>query len=106
MSDTRIPDPTSYLHWDSWNGSIHEVFDRNARRHPDKICATETSPLRRFSYRDLNEASNVLAHHFVQSGIKRGDVIMIYAYRNVDLIVAITGTLKAGATFSGWLIMP
>jgi len=48
----------------------------------------------------MNEASNQLAHHFVQNGVQRGEVVMIYAYRGVDLVVAIMGVLKAGATFS------
>lgn len=53
-----------------------------------------------FSYKQINEASNVLAHHFVSSGVQRGEVVMIYAHRGVDLVVAVMGVLKAGATFS------
>ena len=98
---STIPDPTSDLSWGTWNGAIHERFAQNAVTHPDRICATETTPLREFTYRQMNEASNVLAQHQVKAGISRGDVVMIYAFRNVDLIIAIMGTLKAGATFSG-----
>jgi L-aminoadipate-semialdehyde dehydrogenase len=36
----------------------------------------------------------------IASGIERGDVVMVYAYRGVDLVVAVVGVLKAGATFS------
>lgn len=98
-----LPDPTSDLQWGLWNGAIHEIFHRNAQAHPERTCVTETSPRRVFTYRHIDQASNTLAHYLVSTGIERGDVVMIYAFRNVDLVVAIMGTLKAGATFSGKL---
>lgn len=101
MAPNVIPNPTSDLSWDSWDGAIHEIFEGNALKHPDRWCVTETTPLRCFSYREVNEASNVLAHYFHETGLTRGDVVMIYAFRNVDLVVAIMGVLKSGATFSG-----
>ncbi|OJJ49460.1 hypothetical protein ASPZODRAFT_1496779 [Penicilliopsis zonata CBS 506.65] len=99
-----LPDPTADLNWSQYRGAIHDIFARNAEKHPDKLCVVETksssSPLRQFTYRQINEASNILAHHLVQSGIERGEVVMVYAYRGVDLVVAVMGILKAGATFS------
>jgi L-2-aminoadipate reductase len=98
------PDPTSNLEWSSFKGAIHDIFAANAARHPDRICVVETSsddkPERRFTYRQINEASNLLAHHLVKSGLQIGDVVMIYSYRGVDLMVAVMGILKAGGTFS------
>ena len=99
-----VPDPTVDLHWSAYKGAIHEIFDENARNHPERPCIVETpSPTslrREFTYRQINEASNILAHHLVDHGIKHGEVVMVYAYRGVDLVIAIMGTLKAGATFS------
>ncbi|KZF19913.1 putative alpha-aminoadipate reductase Lys2 [Xylona heveae TC161] len=98
------PDPTSDLHWSEFRGAIHDIFAQNAKKHPERPCvietASESSPRREFTYQHINEASNLLAHHLVQSGIQRGDVVMVYAYRGVDLVVAVMGVLKAGATFS------
>ena len=99
-----LPDPTQDLHWADFRGAIHDIFAANALKHPDRLCiaetASSTAPRREFSYRTINEASNVLAHHLLQNGIQRGEVVMVYAYRGVDLVVAIMGVLKAGATFS------
>lgn len=53
-----------------------------------------------FTYKQIDEASNILAHHFLAKGVRRGDVVMVYAHRGVDLVVAVMGVLKAGATFS------
>ena len=98
------PDPTSDLHWSDYRGAIHEIFAANAARHPDRECVIETAssetPRREFSYRCINESSNILAHHLVSNGVQRGEVVMVYAYRGVDLVVAVMGVLKAGATFS------
>ncbi|OJJ79156.1 L-aminoadipate-semialdehyde dehydrogenase [Aspergillus glaucus CBS 516.65] len=86
-----------------FRGAIHDIFAENAEKHPDRPCVVETKPgsfpHREFTYRQINEASNILAHHLVQSGIQRGEVVMAYAYRGVDLMVAVMGILKAGATF-------
>ncbi|ETN43187.1 L-aminoadipate-semialdehyde dehydrogenase [Cyphellophora europaea CBS 101466] len=97
-------DPTSDLEWSSFRGAIHDIFAANAEAHPDRTCVVETksedAPERVFNYKQINEASNILAHHLVQSGLEIGDVVMIYSYRGVDLMVAVMGILKAGGTFS------
>lgn len=99
-----LPDPTSDLEWSNFRGAIHDIFSANAEAHPDRICVVETKsddgPERKFTYQQIHESSNILAHHLVQSGLERGDVVMIYSYRGVDLVVAVMGTLKAGGTFS------
>ncbi|KAI5798979.1 hypothetical protein EDC01DRAFT_25374 [Geopyxis carbonaria] len=102
-----LPDPTRNLNWGEFRGAIHDIFSANAKKHPDRECVVETpqiyqndSKTRTFTYRQIDEASNVVAHHFVAKGVKRGDVVMVYAYRGVDLVVAVMGVLKAGATFS------
>jgi L-aminoadipate-semialdehyde dehydrogenase len=100
-----LPDPSTDLHWGAFGGPIHEIFGRNAIRHPERPCVVETAasanaPDRVFTYRNIHEASNVLAHYLIAQGVTRGDVVMVYAHRGVDLVVAVMGTLKAGATFS------
>ena len=99
-----VPDPTTDLHWSSFQGAIHDIFASNSKKHPGRLCVRETgsasSPARSFTYGQMNTAANILAHHLLRSGIERGEVVMIYAYRGVDLVLAIMGTLKAGATFS------
>ena len=102
--DDVRPDPTSDLHWSDYKGAIHEIFAANAAKHPERICIVETAssetPRREFSYQQINDSSNILGHHLVSHGIQRGEVVMVYAHRGVDLVVAVMGVLKAGATFS------
>ncbi|KAM0794352.1 hypothetical protein BDR22DRAFT_876217 [Usnea florida] len=102
--ENALPDPTSDLHLSDFVGAIQDIFSDNARKYPDRLCVVETAssmmPQREFSYKQIDEASNLIAHHFLQRGIQRDEVIMIYAYRGVDLCIAIIAILKAGATFS------
>ncbi|KAI0045302.1 alpha-aminoadipate reductase Lys1p [Auriscalpium vulgare] len=106
---TKLPDPTADLHWCDWKGAITDVFSRNARLHPDRPCVVQSVPAanlgdlqerRTYSYGAILRASNILSHHLLQAGIRRGDVVMVYAHRSVDLVVAVMAVLKAGATFS------
>jgi L-aminoadipate-semialdehyde dehydrogenase len=104
LTQGGIPDPKSDLHWSDFKGPIHEIFAGNARKHPERPCVVETAtsktPERKFTYKQIFEATSVLSHHLVQNGIQRGEVVMIFAHRGVDLVVAIMAVLAAGATFS------
>ncbi|KAN0063093.1 large subunit of alpha-aminoadipate reductase [Thecaphora frezii] len=110
-----LPDPTTDLDWCGWKGAITQIFERNARSHPDRRCIVESLPapcdsltelaapasrVREITYGQLDRASNVVAHQLLKAGVQREEVVTTYAYRGVDLVVAVLGTLKAGATFS------
>ncbi|POS86947.1 hypothetical protein EPUL_001357 [Erysiphe pulchra] len=99
-----LPDPTEDLDWSGYVGSIQWHFSENAKKFPDRICVVETESLktkeRVFTYKQIFEASNILAHYLCDSGIGHGDIVMIWAHRSVDLVVSIMGTLASGATFS------
>lgn len=102
-----LPDPQRDLDWCNFRGAIQDIFNQNAQKHPDRECVVETAnPLdpntktRSFTYKQINEASNQVAHYLIQQGIVNDDVVVIYAYRGVDLVIAVMGVLKAGATFS------
>ncbi|KAI0827132.1 L-aminoadipate-semialdehyde dehydrogenase large subunit [Trametes gibbosa] len=105
----KLPDPTADLNWCDFKGAIPDVFSRNARQWPDRQCVIQCIPAcsldepqakRAFTYSQILHASNILAHHLIQGGVKREEVVMVYAYRSVDLVVAVMAVLKAGATFS------
>ncbi|KAF8180379.1 alpha-aminoadipate reductase Lys1p [Pholiota molesta] len=105
----KLPDPTADLDWCGWKGAITDVFSRNARQHPDRPCVVQSLPSKVldepqervvYTYGAILKASNVLAHHLIKNGIQREEVVMVYAHRSVDLVVAVMAVLKAGATFS------
>ena len=105
----RLPSPIGDLHWCDYKGAITDVFSRNAQKWPERPCVIQYLPLeepsksqgrRVYTYGTIRRASNVLAHHLLQGGIKREEVVTVYAHRSVDLVVAVMAVLKVGATFS------
>ncbi|KAI0122333.1 large subunit of L-aminoadipate-semialdehyde dehydrogenase [Daldinia grandis] len=100
----HLPDPTIDLDWSGYVGSIHERFQASAEKYPERTCVLETKssthPERRFTYRQIYEASNTLARYLHNAGITNGDVVMIWAHRSVDLVIALMGTLASGATMT------
>jgi L-2-aminoadipate reductase len=105
----RLPDPTADLDWCGWKGAIPDVFSANARRFPERPCviqsypaATLTDPQERrtYTYGAILKAANTLAHYLLKGGVQREEVVMVYAYRSVELVVAVMAVLKVGATFS------
>ncbi|OVF09584.1 putative l-aminoadipate-semialdehyde dehydrogenase [Clavispora lusitaniae] len=103
----QLPDPTLDLDWSGYRGAIQDIFMKNALEFPDRDCVVETksfmdasSKTRTFTYKQINQASNIVGNYLKETGIKKGDIVMIYAYRGVDLMIAVMGVLKAGATFS------
>ena len=91
-----IPDPTESLD-DTWEGSIHELFAKQAERAPDFPAVID--PDNCWSYGELDRRSNQLANYLIAQGIKPKDVVAIYAQRSAALVVALLGILKAGAAF-------
>lgn len=105
----RLPNPRQDLDWCGYRGSITSIFEANAAAFSERRCLVESVPdahgapastIRTVSYGQLNQTSNVVAHRLLQAGVQRGEVVTVYAHRGVDLVVAVLGVLKAGATFS------
>ncbi|KAJ2496481.1 large subunit of alpha-aminoadipate reductase [Coemansia sp. RSA 1972] len=108
-----VPSPHADLKWSQFPGSITSIFARNAQQHPDKRFVVESvlrpdadKPgkeqlvTRSFSYGQIFRAARVLSRTLRSGGVQREDVVVVYAYRSVDLVVAIMGVLMAGATYS------
>ena len=100
-----LPDPTADLNWCDWKGAITDVFSQNALKFPDRPCVVQTpgegsQNSITHTYGAIRRSANVLAHHLLSFGVQREEVVMIYAHRSVELVVAVLATLKTGATFS------
>lgn len=97
------PDPTCDNHWSDYKGAVHEHFTANAAKFPDRPCIVErvaAGVSREFSNRQIEHASNTLAHFLLDRGVQRGDVVVIYSQRSAETVVAVLGILKAGAAFA------
>ncbi|MGN0621073.1 MAG: amino acid adenylation domain-containing protein [Porcipelethomonas sp.] len=77
---------------------IHELFSEQAAKSPDKVALVFEE--KKFTYRQLDEMSNSLAHYLhEEKGIKPNDIVPIIAKRSWHIIVAMLGILKAGGAY-------
>lgn len=76
---------------------VHELFEAAVDRTPDKTALVHGSG--ELSYRELEEASNRLAHHLSGLGVGRGSLTAICTGRTPEMVIGILATLKAGAAY-------
>ncbi len=74
--------------------TVADLIRRAARRHPDKVALLFGD--RQWTYRHLEEASNRLARHLIEAGLKKGDRVAAFG-RNSDAYMLLwLATAKAG----------
>lgn len=76
---------------------VEQFLENSARQWPDKaalVCANE-----RFTYRQIEEDANRLAHALIAAGVQRGDRVITFLPNSYEAAVGIFATLKASAVF-------
>ena len=84
---------------DTYNFAFDTV-DAIARREPDKLAMLHIAndmTERRFTFKDMKDASSQSANYFKSLGIKRGDRVMLVLKRHYQFWFAILGLHKLGA---------
>jgi amino acid adenylation domain-containing protein len=89
-----LPDPAAPLDA-SWRGSVPELFAAAAERTPDAVAVAGA-----WTYAELADLASRLAGRLREAGVGRGDVVAIAARRRPELVLALLGTLWAGAAFT------
>lgn len=54
---------------------------------------------RALTYHELNEASDRLARHLVNKGVRPEEIVPVYAERSPELLIAMLGIMKSGAAY-------
>jgi len=76
---------------------VHDLFEQNAQRTPKAVAVTHGED--ELTYRELNERSNQLAHYLIRLNLGPEKLVGIFLPRSTEMIVAMVGTLKAGAAY-------
>ena len=76
---------------------IHELFEDQVKRTPRALAVTYGC--QELTYLELNRRANQLARYLVNQGIVPDQVIGICLQRSVEMVIAVLGTLKAGAAY-------
>ncbi|MFF4164483.1 amino acid adenylation domain-containing protein, partial [Streptomyces sp. NPDC001741] len=107
LGELTLLTPAEYTQLvDEWNDTdtpytrdacIHELFERRAEETPDALAVLFRDERR--TYREVNEQANQVAHRLNRLGLGRGDQVVILMERSAEMIPALLGILKAGATY-------
>ncbi len=84
---------------DSFNFAF-DIVDGIARREPDKLAMLHVDNElneRRFTFKDMKDASSQAANYFTSLGIKRGDRVMLVLKRHYQFWFSILALHKIGA---------
>jgi len=76
---------------------VHELFELEAEQSPDSIaliCGSE-----RFTYRQLNERANQLAHFLIRFGVGPNSLVGLCVHRSPEMVIGVLGVLKAGGAY-------
>ena len=76
---------------------LHELFEAQARRTPDAPALTFGNVT--LSYADLHSKADELAAVLQAAGVGPGSQVPVCMERSIGMVVALLGTLKAGAAY-------
>jgi amino acid adenylation domain-containing protein len=79
------------------NLTIHRAFEAQAQGTP--VSPALLCDGRSWTYRQINEAANRLAHRLVEHGIGPGSLVGIFLPRSAEAVIALLGALKTGAAY-------
>ncbi|MCU5404236.1 amino acid adenylation domain-containing protein [Bacillus cereus] len=77
--------------------SIQERFYEQVHARPEAVAISTKD--RVYTYHEINQRSNQVAHGLMGLGVQKGDRVAIFLHRSVESIIAILGILKAGGTY-------
>src|SRR6185503_10781293 len=77
--------------------SISDRFEKQVERSPDSLAIKTRN--HRFTYRELNEAANRVAHTLFAKRGRREEPAVLLLEQGAPLIAAILGVLKSGKAY-------
>ncbi|MDG4858134.1 amino acid adenylation domain-containing protein [Streptomyces sp. T-3] len=77
--------------------SIRDRFEAIAAKYAEHTAVSCDG--RALTYRELDEQANAIAHHLRQQGVTTGSFVGLALERDLEMVVCILATLKAGAAY-------
>ncbi|WP_460091209.1 amino acid adenylation domain-containing protein [Pseudomonas sp. S2_E02] len=77
--------------------TVPRLFAAQVAAHPEALAVVQGE--QQFSYRELNQRANRLAHHLIGLGVQVDDRVALCLRRGPDMLVALLAILKAGAGY-------
>ncbi len=80
---------------------VHELISAQAERSPEQAAVEFAG--QRWTYAELEERSNRLAHYLQALGVGTETLVGLYVERSLEMVVGLLGILKAGGAYLGIL---
>ncbi|MCV7194767.1 non-ribosomal peptide synthetase [Mycolicibacterium brumae] len=77
--------------------TLVDLIEAQAQRTPDAVAMVYEG--RHYSYREVNEAANRLAHWLIGAGIGTEDRVAVLLDKSPELVVTALGVVKSGAVY-------
>ncbi|PHM33529.1 non-ribosomal peptide synthetase [Xenorhabdus innexi] len=81
---------------------LQQLFEQQAALSPDAIAlisSEEPSGKKQFTYAELNQRANQLAHTLIAAGVQPDDRVAFCVERSADMVIAMLAILKSGAGY-------
>lgn len=75
----------------------YQVIERNASYYPDRVAAVDQ--YREITYGELNAQANQLANLMRNNGFGREDLAVIFAQRDISMLITILAIAKSGGAY-------
>ncbi|KUI23551.1 non-ribosomal peptide synthetase [Mycobacterium sp. GA-1285] len=83
--------------FDTAPATMTALVEAQAARTPDAVAVVYEG--RNYSYQELNESANRLAHWLIERGIGTEDRVAVLLDRSLELVITALGVIKAGAVY-------
>lgn len=77
--------------------NLSEIFESQVKKFPQRVAIKFKG--KQFTYQQLNEWANQLAHLLIQNDVKPQSLVSIQLNRSPELIIAILAVLKVGSAY-------
>lgn len=77
--------------------TVLDLFKLRVAENPDKIAVVYED--HELTYRELDERSNQLAHHLLEKGVAKEELVMVCLQRSLKMVIGILAILKSGAAY-------
>ena len=76
---------------------IHELFETQVQRTPDKVAVTCKDTA--LTYSELDARANQLARYLIETGIGPDKLVGVFLERGLEMVLGLLGILKSGGAY-------
>ena len=80
--------------------SLTHMLDEQIKKTPDKVALVADSDGVSMTFKELGEATEILARWLIEKGVVKDSAVAIYMGRTVEYVISYIAILKAGIDYT------